>query len=530
MMKRAYKSQSTQEIHYKRVSSNTVIILKYNEMKNIKILTLIFLALSIFGCTDLAEEPVGVLAPDGFFKTESDVEAAIYGAYGRMASERNWGRKLSLTIMLRSDMVDIGNPGTPARRIQVNTFTDDAFSGMTSKFWPNCYECISAANTAIAGAEIVDVDEATKKALIAEGKFIRSAVYFNLVRLFGDIPYIIESVTDPEAVKELSKTSAQDVYAGIIADLEYAKQNLPTTQASRSRASKGSAATMLADVHLTLGNYSEAYANAKWVIDNAASLQYNLEPDYQNLFDASKQDGQNEHIWVIDFLGQQKGSSGEGDDLIGPLTGVTLSDMQGWDVAVPSMKVYESFDKEDYRTSVAFLTETTFGGEMKPYTEFKYPRPHIAKYTRYPGTADANNRYTDYNYAIYRYAEVLLIAAEAGNEVTGPNPELEGYVNQIRERARNAAGTMNTIPENVASGMSKDEFREMVLEERRIELCFEMKRWWDIKRRNLGDEVFKGTNSLEPQANFDAAKSYLLALPQDELDRNPNLLPQNPGY
>lgn len=88
----------------------------------------------------------------------------------------------------------------------------------------------------------------------------------------------------------------------------------------------------------------------------------------------------------------------------------------------------------------------------------------------------------------------------------------------------------NTFPENVATGMSKDAFRDMILEERRIELCFEFKRWWDVKRRDLGDEVFKGANSLEPQSNFSAGKSYLLALPQDELDRNPNLLPQNPGY
>lgn len=505
------------------------------KMKKMKICTLLFLAMGIFACTDLAEEPVGVLAPEGFFKTEGDVEAAIYGAYGHMASEQYWGRKLSLTIMLRSDMVDIGNPGTPSRRIQVNTFNDDAFSGMVSAFWPRAYECISAANTAILGAEIIEgIDEATRNALIAEGKFARSAVYFNLVRLFGDIPYVAEVVNDPEAVKEISKTSAAKVYEGLIEDLEFGKQHLPMIQGSRSRPSAGAAATMLADVQLTLGNYSEAYANAKWVIDNAGALEYQLEPDYQNLFNASKHDGQKEHIWVLDFLGQQNGSSSQGDDLIGPLTGVGGTDMQGWNVAVPSMAVYNSFDQNDYRTLVAFVTEaplTTNGiTTIIPYTEWVYARPYIAKYTRFPGVADANNRNTDHNYAIYRYADVLLMAAEAGNEVSGPSSELEGYINQIRARARNAAGTMNLAPENIASGMSKDAFRDMVLEERRIELCFEMKRWWDIKRRNLGDEIFKGANSLEPQSNFIAGKSYLMALPQDELDRNPNLLPQNTGY
>ncbi len=500
-------------------------------MKNLKIFSLLLIVLSVFACTDLEEDPIGELAPDGFFKTASDVEAAIFGAYGRMASESYWGRKQSLTIMLASDMVAIGNPGTPARRIQINDFTSDAFSGMVSAFWPRSYEIISAANNAIYGAEIIDDDDAVKNALKAEAMFARSFIYFNLVRQFGDIPYLGESVSDPEAVADLSKTSASEVYANIISDLEFGKENLPMKQNARSRASAGSAATMLADVYLTLGNFEKAYENAKWVIDHAATLDYDLVADYQDLFNAELQDGQKEPIYVIDFLGQQTGSGSEGDDLLGPLTGVRGADMQGWGVGVPSMAAYNSWDDRDYRKSVAFTSEAAKDGVMIPYTEFtNEKRPHIAKYTRFVGTANADKRYTDTNYAIYRYADVLLMAAEAGNEITGPNSELEGYVNQVRARARNAAGIMNDFPENVTAGLSKDEFRDMVLEERRFELSFEMKRWWDIKRRNLGDEVFKGDDSIEPHDNFDSSRDYLLALPQDELDRNPNLLPQNPGY
>ena len=500
-------------------------------MNKLKIFSILLVVIGIFACTDLTEEPIGILAPDGFFKTESDVEAAIFGAYGHMASERYWGRKLSLTIMLRSDMVDIGNQGTPSRRRDINSFSSDAFNGMVASFWPRSYEIISAANTAISGAESLEgIDGGRKNALIAEGRFIRAFVYYNLVRFFGDIPYIGEPVSDPEATREIEKTSKAEVYQKIIADLEFAKANLPMTQNTNARAKKASAAAMLADVHLTLGNWNNAYTNAKWVIDNAAASEVDIEPDYQNLFDASKHDDQKEHLWVIDFLGLQGGPEGNGDDLIGALTGVHGSDMQGWCVAVPHINVYNSFDDRDYRKSVSFTTEATKDGVPYPYTEFNYAqRPHIAKYTRFAGVSQSNNRQSDHNYAVYRYADVLLMAAEAGNEVSGPNAELEGYVNQIRERARNAAGTMNAYPENVQSGLSKEEFRNMVLEERRIELCFEFKRWWDISRRDLGDEAFKGEDSLEPQANWNS-NHYLLALPQDELDRNPNLLPQNPGY
>ncbi|MFH0757108.1 MAG: RagB/SusD family nutrient uptake outer membrane protein [Bacteroidota bacterium] len=501
-------------------------------MKTYIFILIIFLP-GFFSCTSLEEEPMGVYAPESFFTSAADVEAAVFGAYGLMASEPFWGRKLSLPIMLLSDMVDIGNPGTPTRRVQINDFTSDAYNGMVSEFWPRSYMIISAANTAISGAESLDnISDEERNALIAEAKFARALVYFDLVRLFGDIPYIGKAINDPESLIDISKTSAQEVYNSIMDDLEFGVDYLPDQQISRARASRASAAAMLADVHLTLGNWNEAYNNAKWVIDNATKLDVSLEPDYQVLFDASQHDGQKEHIFVIDFLGLQSGTEyWEGDDLTGPLTGVGGgSDMAGWDVAVPSLNVYNSFDDRDYRKQVAFVTETTFSGELKPYTEWQFPRPYIAKYTRYPGKANNDARWSDCNYAIYRYADVLLMAAEAGNEVSGPNAELEGYVNQVRERARNAAGVMNDFPENVSVGMSKDEFRDMVLEERRIELCFEFKRWWDISRRKLGDQVFKGANSLEPHENFDAGKDYLLALPQDELDRNPNLKPQNPGY
>ena len=484
-----------------------------------------------FACTDLTEEPISTLSPDGFFKTSKDVETVIFGAYGRMTNNFFWGRKLTTTLMLRSDMVDIGNPATPVRRVEINNFSNNATNGMTTAFWPVTWQLISAANTAIAGAESLgDIDETRRNELIGEARWVRAFGYFMLVRLFGEVPYIEEAVTDPEALADMGKTPVAEIYAKIIEDLEFGKANIPMTQNARSRASAGTAATMLADVHLTLGNYDKAYENAKWVIDNKAQLQYGLEGNYQDLYDALKQDGMHEHIFAIDFKGLVRDT--DGDDLFGPMTSIRGADMDGWGVMVPSMAVYNSFDVNDYRTGVAFVTEAWHDGGtvLLPYTEFSNEkRPHIAKFRRFPGISQSNGRQSDNNYAVYRYAEVLLIAAEAGNEITGPNGELEGYVNQIRERARNADGTPNAIPADVVSGMSKDEFRDMVLDERRIELAFESKRWFDIQRRDMGEEVFKGTNSIEPQDNF-KKDFYLFPIPQSELDRNPNLMPQNPGY
>jgi len=489
---------------------------------------------SLVACANLEEKPVGLLAPESLFNTPRDVEVAIFGAYGWLGTERLYGRQFVTAIMLRSDMVDIGDRGTPAERQQVNDFNMDDNNGMVSTFWPVWYQVVSAANAAIAGAESLGAAESDINPLIAEARFIRAFSYYHLVRNFGDIPYIDYFINDPESVKSISKTSQAEVYEKITADLEFAKEWLPDTQRNgvRSRASKGTAASYLASVFLTLENYQRAYDEAKWVIDNKDRFGYALEADFQDLYRAELADNLKETIFTIDFLGQQSGSGGANDDIMAAMTGIRGADELGWSVTVPSMQVYNTWDARDYRKKVSFADSALVEGVMQPYTVFQNTqRPHIAKYRRYPGNSNAEGRYSDHNYICFRYAEVLLIAAEALAEVNGgPNAESIGYMNQIRARARNWAGRQTSFPEDVSPGMGKDEFIELVLEERRLELAFEFKRWYDIQRRKLGEKVFKGPYALEPHANFDANRDYLMPLPRVELDVNPNLAPQNPGY
>lgn len=504
-------------------------------MKNIFNRILIITLVGCFvSCTDLEEKPVGVLAPEGFFKSPKDVETAIFGAYGWIASERLWGRQFVTAIMLRSDMVDIGDRGTPAERQQVNDFNMDDGNGMVRSFWPYWYQVISAANSAIAGAESLGLAEEEINPLIAEARFVRGFSYYHLVRVFGDIPYIDFFISDPSSVVGIEKTAAANVYANVLADFEFAKQWLPDQQPGdvRSRPTKGTAASYLASLHLTLQDYQNAYTEAKWVIDNKALFNYSLEPDFQNLFRAELADGLKETIFSLDFLGQQNGDGGANDDIMPPMTGIRGTDELAWSVCVPSIAVFNTWDDRDYRKEVSMTDSALINGVLQPYTVFpNTKRPHIAKYRRYPGASNAEGRYSDHNYATMRYAEVLLIAAEALVEVSGgSNAEAEGYVNEVRARARNWAGKQTAFPADVPTGLSKDDFIDLVLEERRLELAFEYKRWYDIKRRNLGVEVFTGPNSLEPHPNFDPSRDYLMPLPRTELAINPNLLPQNPGY
>jgi len=506
-------------------------------MKHLTNRVLLFLLTACFsmGCADLDEKPVGLLAPESLFRTSKDVETAIFGAYGWIATERLYGRQYVSALMLRSDMADIGDRGTPAERQQVNDFSMDDNNNMVNQFWPGWYQVISAANAAIAGGERLGLPEAEINPLIAEARFVRAFSYFNLVQVFGDVPYIDYFITNPEAVQSISRTPAATVYTSIIADLEFAKQWLPEKQPSevRSRASKGTAASYLASVHLTLGDFAKAYTEAKYVIDNKDKFGYALEADFQTLFVAPQAPNMKEHIFDVDFLGLKSGEGGANDDIMAPMTGVRGGDAprSGWSVIVPTMSVFTSWDNRDYRKQVSFDDSLLIGGKLVPYTEFpNTKRPHIAKYARFAGTANSEGRYSDHNYAAMRYAEILLIAAEASVEVNGPNAEALTYINEIRARARNWAGRQTTFPANVATGLSKTALIDLIVDERRLELAFEYKRWFDIKRRNLGEVVFKGTNSLEPHTSFNPARDYLMPIPRVELQVNPNLGPQNSGY
>lgn len=492
------------------------------------------IGLAMMGCSNLEEEPVGRLSPDGFFSTVKDIQTATNAAYGHMQHEDFWGRKMSLTIMLRSDMVDIGDPTTAARRIQHNNFSVPADNGMIPDFWKRTYQMIAATNQAIAGAEEVNAADNVKNPIVAQARFVRAFAYFHLVRQFGEIPYLDEPVTDRAVTGSIGKSSVADIYENIITDLKFAKKWLPNTQEARSIPSKAAAHSYLALVYLTKGDFQKAYEEAKGVIDNEGVYNLALEADFQNLFNAGTIDSSKEPIFTIDFNGFRSGDSGQ--DYQPALTGIRSDEQYGigggWSVAVPSLAVYNSWDDQDYRKQVSFDATGVFKGNVEPYTNYKdfnsraVNRPHIAKYTRFTGTtANNNGRGSQHNYSMMRYAEVLLIAAEALNEIQAGSVDALSYINRVRERARNGS----TFPADL-SGLSQVEFRTAVLEERRLELAFEFKRWYDIARRKMGDQVFSASGFEGAKPDFDSNQDYLMPLPPDELTRNANLLPQNTGY
>jgi len=504
-------------------------------MKNLKYLFLVLvLGTSLVGCSDLKEEPVGLLAPDGFFQTTNDIQTAVDGAFTHAINEKFWGRKLSIALMLRSDMVNLQSDQT--RRVEHNEMTTLANNGMSSESWLKSYQGIAAANQAIAGAELVEVSADLKNPVTAQAYFIRAFYYFHLVRQYGGVPYIDAPITDAEAAGSISRTPASEVYANIISDLEYAKNWLPNTQSSRAIPAKSAASSYLALVYLTMGEYQKAYDEAKEVIDNKGTYDLALESDFQALFDATQIDASKEPIFALDYNNVEAPNNAY--DQIAPMTGIRGDDRNsggGWSVAVPTLAVYETWPAGDYRRAVSLDEEAPINGNIEPYTNFTVSghqhaanQPYIAKYTRFPGAfARGNARATSHNYSMIRYAEVLLIAAEAAVEI-GKNGDAVTYINEVRARARAGGSWNNTAPSAVPADITGTVTVADVLEERRFELAFECKRWYDIARRRMGGDVFSASGLEGAKPNF-TEDDYLLPLPADEIERNPNIS-QNPGY
>jgi starch-binding outer membrane protein, SusD/RagB family len=501
--------------------------------KKTTLICLIVYSLTLFRCTDLQENPKGLLAPEAFFKSLNDVEAGLFGAYGQFVSVNLYGRELPVLLMLRGDMGAIGDQGTTAERKQIDEFDMNSENSLARNVWQAFYRTISSANTTIQAARNVPGDEARKKSLEAEARFIRAFSFFNLVRLFGDVPYLDGPVETTAQLKDVKRTPVSEIYGHILEDLIFAKQNLPHRHAGdiRNRATSGTAATVLADIYLTLGQNENAAREARYVIQNSQSVyNYYLEKNYQDLFDGNLAASLKEPILMTDWHNTLM-DGGINEDWLISQTRIRGFADRSLSVVVPTLKVYTTWDPRDYRRAVSFEDSVLVNGVKTDITEVarvSVKRPHIAKYFRYPGPQNAgDDRRADNDYHIYRYADVLLMAAEAIAETEGATPEAIGYINEVRRRARFNGKTTSAYPFDVPATLSKADFISLVREERRLELAFEFKRWFDIQRWKILDKAFTGPNALETWT-VNPSKDYLMPIPLSEIRLNG--WSQNSGY
>jgi len=378
------------------------------------------------------------------------------------------------------------NPGDQQNTIgPFDTFDHVKTEGAILRWWNTLFLAVKRANVVIENVPNIDMDVALRDRYVAEAKFLRALFYFDLVRTWGGVPIVIS--TEP---KTLTRSTQKEVYNFIENDLIEAIAVLPekSTYASNDlgRASRGAAKALLAKVYLYQADFVQAAALAEEVI---TSGQYDLESDFDN---ANSQAGEHGVESVFEVGAYRSEGIENGGNQFANVQGVRGAPNRGWGFNRPTLNLRNAFEANDPRlqSTVIFLGETLDGILIAgdPATPDAALDAHgqveIECYNQKVWTPGDNvPAQFGHNRRIIRYAEVLLIAAEAFNKNYNSTKALT-YLNAVRQRARE--GDNAILPDiNITD---QNALHDLIIQERRVELALEGNRFWDLVRTNKAAE------------------------------------------
>lgn len=394
-----------------------------------------------------------------------------------------------------------------------DAFVTNSSDPLMNSTWQNYYQAIFRINTILSKIQNADVSIVpNKERYIAEAKFLRALCYFDLVRIFGDVPL----VTTPLSIDEGYKTPREkvnNIYTQvIIPDLSTAENGLPASYSGSDvgRPTKGAAKAILGRVYLTIKDFQNAEAKLKEV----TQMNYVLLPNYNDLFDYTKDEHHSEYIFDIEY----EEGIGEGNKFTNafapnsqPFTNFFNIGGNGDEQNSPTQVLIDLFDPHDRRKDI---TVGVTGGFYNADSVFiSLPSNTNQTYTKKYITAVTAANDSKANWKVIRYADVLLMYAEALNE-NGKTEEALTYLNQVRSRA-GLTGYSN---------LTKDVAREKIYLERRLELSFEGVRWFDLLRTGRAYDIMK-EYGMQPYMTV-----FPIPLSQVELINDASIFPQNEGY
>lgn len=478
--------------------------------------------LLLSSCTKFLESnPQGVPTQEAFPTTAADALLSTNAAY---ATLRNWhyhSGGFPILDIMSDDAHKGSNPNDGLNTVgPYNNFSITTTQDGLDRWWSALYQGVKRANVVIEKVPEINMDEALQTRYIAEARFLRGLYYFDLVRAWGGVP-IVTSTTPP---LEVPRSTQEEVYKLIEEDLLFAVQNLPAKGSyggnNIGRASNGAAKALLAKVYL----FKKDFINAeKYAIEVIQSGEYNLEP---NFIDANSKNGQHGVESVFE-IGAMENESPLGNQYANT-QGVRGTPNRGWGFNRPSLNLRYSFETEDPRLKGTIidlgdvLDGITILGDGTTPDETYDDDDNLIEVECYnrkvwiPGTS--TDTQFGHNRRLIRFADVLLMAAEALNENGKPGEALI-HLNRVRERARN--GNADILPDITEVGT--DALRDIILSERRHELALEGHRFWDLVRTGKAAQVL-GPNG------FISGKHELLPIPQNEIDISQGVLTQNPNW
>jgi hypothetical protein len=480
-------------------------------------------ALTLTGC-ELNETPYSGIYTENFYQTRQDAEAALIAAYAPLV-DLYQGPAAVVASDFSADQtyprVVVGRNLLTTYEYDVNYTTVKSLGrAYESPFaiWQYAYAGIERANWVIARVPATPMDAVRRSQIVAEAYFLRAFYHWTLAKNFNEIPVKTQPTASQEAAFTGKSTKAQ-VYQQIYADLDEALKSLPSYPTNdRGRASKEAALALYAKAALYNEEWPKALQRAEELISGG---KVGLMANVRDLYDVTKEDeARRESLFA--FEGERADPSKFTFML--PLTGPPNSaGIEYGNTSFGSIfafqSFFDSFNPVDKRRGQLDTTYLNRQGQRVPQRSITPITPRgvlIKKYQDPNSIADRGN----INIHILRYADVLLIAAEAEARANGPTAKAYGYLNQVRTRA----GLSNLTP-----GLSKDAFIAALLQERSWEFFAEGDRWYDLTRTNTFMQVIpKATNDVFPVRNPQPRHRYF-PIPLDEVLANPQL-EQNPDW
>ncbi|GAB4012564.1 RagB/SusD family nutrient uptake outer membrane protein [Spirosoma migulaei] len=483
-------------------------------MKASKVYISLLVSLFLSSCSKefLDLKPISSATADNFYQTADDFKNAVNGAYASLQSGGVFGNSYVFGDVASDNTVPPAS-GSVTDQDEFDRFYIRTTNPFISGRWNDSYTAIARFNTILDKIGGVKMDETLKNRYIAETKFLRALVYFNLVRTFGDVPLILKSVSNPDEGYEYGRSPKADVYAQIEKDLTDAEGVLPISYATAEigRATKGAAKALLGKVYLTEKKYAQSAAKLKEVIDLGI---YDILPSYADVFKVSNKNNK-ESVFDVQF---KSGGSGEGNSWPNSFapenSGNAVIAFGGGGNNQPSADMVNAYEAGDVRKAVSLATSyVNASGQTIPYN-------FVKKYYDTPATNGDNGN----NIPIIRYADVLLMYAESLNEVGyQASGDALANLNRIRNRAGLASKTAADIPNQQA-------FRLAMEQERRVEFAFEGQRWYDLVRTDRAIPVLNSKKDQIRLVNVLTENNLVDPIPQSQIDINKAKIQQNPGY
>lgn len=421
---------------------------------------------------------------------------------------------------ITSDDADKGSdPGdTGADKDQMDAFTYGPTSLSPLEVWNGNYIGIGRCNQAIDNVPKFNIDQNLKDRLVGEAKFLRAFYYFNLVRCFGGVPKI-DRVFSSDSVELVTaaytRASQEEIYDLIVSDLTDAAAKLPLKTAypaaDLGRATKGAAQGLLAKVYMYQKNWAQAMAMSDAVISSAV---YSLEPNYAVIWRQSSENGPESLFEIQAQNGAEGWAIGGYSEIQRPRVAVT-GGFGGWGFNTPTADLEAAYEPGDVRKAgtIYYTGQTLWDGAVVA-TGGPNPRFNYKAYASQTQETNYDGWWTSKNIRILRYAEVLLINAEAANELTQTAKAITD-INLVRARAGLTATTAATQPD----------LRNAIWKERRVELAMEHDRFFDLVRQGRAGTVLRAHGK-----NFVDGKHELFPIPLNEILISQGKLTQNPGY